>query len=109
MKETNHPPLVSREGVPGSSPERHVPTRRVIRPPLARGAHGLQRGLLLFIAAYRYFLSPVLGSHCRFVPSCSAYMGEAISRYGVWKGVWLGAMRIGRCHPFNDGGYDPVP
>jgi hypothetical protein len=67
------------------------------------------RNIFLFlIAGYRSFVSPLLGPHCRFVPSCSAYMAEAIARYGVLKGLWFGLARIGRCHPLHHGGYDPV-
>ncbi|MCJ7815495.1 MAG: membrane protein insertion efficiency factor YidD [Xanthomonadales bacterium] len=65
--------------------------------------------LQLLIRAYQLLLSPFLGSHCRFTPSCSKYASEAITRYGAWRGTWLAVKRIGRCHPFCDGGYDPVP
>ena len=69
----------------------------------------LAKGLVLSaIQGYRRFVSPLLGPHCRFFPSCSAYTGEAGARHGVLKGLWLGLARIGRCHPWHDGGYDPV-
>ena len=61
------------------------------------------------IQAYRYTLSPMIGSTCRFYPSCSAYALEAIDRHGAMRGGWLAARRIGRCHPWHPGGYDPVP
>jgi hypothetical protein len=61
------------------------------------------------IRLYKLTLSKVLPSACRFEPSCSMYTYEAISKYGVLKGTWLGIRRIARCHPFNPGGYDPVP
>lgn len=61
------------------------------------------------IVFYRRFLSPLKGPTCRFEPTCSAYALEAVRRYGPWKGSWLAARRIGRCHPFHPGGYDPVP
>jgi putative membrane protein insertion efficiency factor len=62
-----------------------------------------------FIRLYQRYISPLLGSNCRFQPTCSQYTVEAVERYGVLKGLWLGARRISRCHPFNAGGYDPVP
>jgi len=65
--------------------------------------------LQFLIRAYQLLLSPFLGSHCRFTPSCSQYATEAIARYGALRGSWLAIKRIGRCHPFCDGGYDPVP
>ncbi|MDM8524471.1 membrane protein insertion efficiency factor YidD [Desulfococcaceae bacterium HSG8] len=64
---------------------------------------------LILIRIYQYTLSPMLGSACRFYPSCSAYAYEAIERYGPVKGSWLSLQRILRCHPFHPGGADPVP
>jgi hypothetical protein len=61
------------------------------------------------IKLYQRFLTPLLPPSCRFVPSCSRYAYEAIEKYGLLKGGWLGIKRISRCHPFNAGGYDPVP
>ena len=70
---------------------------------------GMAKLLQFLIRAYQVLLSPFLGSHCRFTPSCSQYATEAIRRYGALRGSWLAVKRIGRCHPFCDGGYDPVP
>ncbi len=72
------------------------------RSPLAT----LARALIL---VYRYTRSPLLGPRCRFYPSCSAYALEAVDRHGALKGLWLAVRRIGRCHPWHPGGYDPVP
>lgn len=66
----------------------------------------------LFISilrGYQYLISPLLGNRCRFHPSCSEYMIEAVRRFGVFKGVYLGCKRLGRCHPLSKGGLDPVP
>ena len=61
------------------------------------------------IKVYRYAISPLMASHCRFYPSCSCYAQEAIEQHGFLKGGLLSARRLGRCHPWNPGGYDPVP
>ncbi len=65
--------------------------------------------ILALIRAYRYFLSPWLGRHCRFWPSCSEYAEEAVRRHGPFRGSLLALGRIARCHPWNPGGSDPVP
>lgn len=60
------------------------------------------------VRGYQLTLSRVLPASCRFYPSCSQYMLEAVSRFGAVRGVWMGLRRIARCHPFHPGGYDPV-
>lgn len=65
--------------------------------------------LAVLIRLYRYTLSPFLGNNCRFYPTCSEYALEAVERHGAWKGLWLALRRIGRCHPWHEGGVDPVP
>ncbi|HET9679865.1 MAG TPA: membrane protein insertion efficiency factor YidD [Gammaproteobacteria bacterium] len=69
----------------------------------------MRRILLFLIHAYRYLLSPWLGAHCRFYPTCSAYGLEAITRYGALRGSGLTLKRLSRCHPWHAGGIDPVP
>jgi putative membrane protein insertion efficiency factor len=69
----------------------------------------MKKALLGVIGAYRYGISPLLGRSCRFYPSCSEYAAQAIDRHGALRGSWLAVKRIGCCHPFHPGGYDPVP
>lgn len=69
----------------------------------------MKRLLIALVRGYQLLLSPVLGNNCRYVPSCSAYTIEAMEKHGPLKGLWLGIKRVGRCHPFHEGGYDPVP
>ena len=75
---------------------------RRVRSLLALGGRAL-------ITLYQHTLSPLLGSSCRFTPSCSRYAHEAIGAHGFVGGSWMGLKRIGRCHPLSDAGYDPVP
>ena len=68
-----------------------------------------KRALLWLIRLYRAGISPMHRPCCRFIPTCSQYAVEAIAKYGALKGGWLAIKRICRCHPFHEGGYDPVP
>jgi putative membrane protein insertion efficiency factor len=63
----------------------------------------------ILIRAYQLTLSSVMGRRCRYLPTCSSYMDEAIQRHGVWPGGWIGLSRMCRCHPWGGAGYDPVP
>jgi putative membrane protein insertion efficiency factor len=65
--------------------------------------------LIQLVRIYRFAISPWLGPNCRFDPSCSSYAIEALQVHGIWRGTWLAMLRIGRCHPWGDSGYDPVP
>ena len=65
--------------------------------------------LILLLRGYRAFVSPLYGPVCRYHPSCSAYALEAVTGHGTIRGGWLAVRRVGRCHPWTAGGYDPVP
>ena len=77
---------------------------------VASGTLGpVARLLLLLLAVYRRWISPLKGPSCRFVPTCSGYAVEAVQRHGAMRGSWLTLRRLLRCHPFCEGGFDPVP
>lgn len=69
----------------------------------------MKRIMILLIRGYQIFISPLFPRTCRFYPTCSAYFIQALEKYGVFKGSYLGIKRILKCHPWNPGGYDPVP
>ena len=64
--------------------------------------------LIALVKLYQYAVSPLLGRNCRFEPCCSEYAAQALGRYGLLKGLWLALRRVGRCHPWHPGGYDPL-
>jgi uncharacterized protein len=70
---------------------------------------GLEKILIALVRFYQYAISPYFPDSCRYDPTCSQYMVEAIKEWGVLKGTWLGIKRIGRCHPWGKVGYDPIP
>ncbi|WP_185126914.1 membrane protein insertion efficiency factor YidD [Chryseobacterium lactis] len=65
--------------------------------------------LVILIKFYQWFISPLLPKNCRYQPTCSHYMIEALQVHGIFKGFWMGSRRILRCHPWGGSGYDPVP
>lgn len=88
--------------------EEHARSRAAVPPALSAPGAPARVGLAL-IRAYKLVVSPWLAGACRFVPGCADYTAEAIARHGLAYGVWLGARRLSRCHPFGGHGYDPVP
>ena len=68
----------------------------------------MQAVVIQLLRFYKGWVSPLLPSACRFYPTCSEYMLEAVQKHGAARGVWLGARRLARCHPFHEGGFDPV-
>jgi putative membrane protein insertion efficiency factor len=69
----------------------------------------MSRFIVLLIRGYQYLISPLMGQNCRYSPTCSEYARQAVVKYGVFKGLWLGMKRVLRCHPWHEGGYDPLP
>lgn len=76
---------------------------------LAEDGGKMRRIVIFLIKLYQAVLSPFFGQHCRFYPSCSAYALEALEKHGVFYGLWLSIKRLSRCHPWHEGGVDPVP
>ncbi|MEZ5404302.1 MAG: membrane protein insertion efficiency factor YidD [Bryobacteraceae bacterium] len=68
----------------------------------------MQRFVIQLLWLYKRWVSPLLPSACRFHPTCSEYMREAVAKHGIVAGVWMGCKRLARCHPFHEGGFDPV-
>jgi hypothetical protein len=68
----------------------------------------MKKIFVLLIRFYQLAISPLLGAHCRYTPTCSSYAIQAIEKYGAIKGGWMAVKRICRCHPLHKGGYDPV-
>jgi putative membrane protein insertion efficiency factor len=69
----------------------------------------MRKLIVTILRLYKVVLSPLLPSACRYYPSCSEYTRQAVEKYGVGRGLWMGAKRLSRCHPFHAGGLDPVP
>jgi len=68
----------------------------------------MQSLIVLLLKAYKRGISPLLPSACRYYPTCSDYMREAVEKHGAARGVWMGLQRLSRCHPLHEGGFDPV-
>ena len=104
-------PLPDPTGEPTAPDERarHAPLFPRPRSILGWGFAPVAWLLIALIRFYQRFISPGIPPSCRFAPSCSQYALEAVQRYGALKGVWLGARRLVRCHPWHPGGFDPVP
>ena len=75
----------------------------------AEGDEAMRAVALFLLRFYKRFISPILPPMCRFEPTCSMYMMQAIEKYGLLRGGWMGVRRLSRCHVFNPGGWDPVP
>jgi len=82
---------------------------KLARFPYIALSHLPARTAVILIRGYQLLVSPILPSTCRFHPTCSRYAVDAFTQYGAFKGAWLSLKRIGRCHPWGDAGFDPVP
>jgi hypothetical protein len=98
-----------RRGARRSSARGGIVVKPILRGLPARVAHLPALGIVTLIRGYQRFISPAFPPSCRFTPTCSSYAITSIERYGLAKGGWLAARRLGRCHPWNPGGHDPVP
>ncbi len=76
---------------------------------MVNGDSAMAKILIGLIRGYQLIISPLMGANCRFHPTCSQYMIEAITRFGTLRGFWLGLRRLSRCHPWHEGGLDPIP
>ncbi|MGH9348279.1 MAG: membrane protein insertion efficiency factor YidD [Vicinamibacterales bacterium] len=85
------------------------PSRDVARPDQGRTPGVGATVVLVLLRGYKLLISPLFASSCRFQPSCSAYMADAVRAHGALSGIWLGLRRLARCHPFGGFGIDPVP
>jgi putative membrane protein insertion efficiency factor len=88
--------------------EQSLAKQSLAKQSLAKQGIFWRRSFVRIIGLYQLIISPLLPSACRFYPTCSQYMRDAVERYGVVKGVWMGVRRLMRCHPFHAGGFDPV-
>ena len=85
------------------------PARSLASPNRVGDDDPMRAAILLVLRFYKRFVSPILPPMCRFEPTCSMYMMQAVEKYGLLRGGWIGIRRLSRCHIFNPGGWDPVP
>lgn len=76
---------------------------------MGKSYRAISKSLIFLIRGYRFLVSPLLGNVCRFIPTCSCYAIEALQSHGIFYGIYLSVRRILRCHPWHEGGHDPVP
>ena len=69
----------------------------------------IRNHIIMIIKFYQFFISPILGQNCRYLPTCSEYSIQSIKKFGIFKGIFLSLRRISKCHPWGNHGYDPVP